>query len=133
MAMQVADHLLADALGPRAEEENNANNQGDTRPEPISLPVDQLAALEGEYFSEELDATYRFAMNGDELTVRVEQEAPAVVRPTGNDEFEISYYDIGAYGPWRASIQLTRDDDGAIAGFDLSSGSETGLVFVLRN
>ena len=132
MAMQVADYLLADELGPRDEPDNSDDNQSDTEPQPVSLAVDELARLTGEYFSEELDATYRISLDGDQLLVRVEQEAPVVVTPLSDVRFEINFYDVGAYGPWRASLAFNLDEGGVVRGFDLSSGSETGLSFMLR-
>ena len=132
MAMQVADHLLADELGPRPGPENSEDNQTDNGPEPVSLPIEELSRFTGEYYSAELDATYRISLDGDQLLVRVEQEAPVVVTPTGDDRFEINFYDVGAYGPWRAALDFNRNEDGVVSGFDLSSGSEIGLSFVLR-
>lgn len=130
--MQVADHFLAEQLGPRAAADEPADEVQDTALEPVDMPTEQLAGFAGEYFSPELDATYRFSMLADVLVVRVEQEPPVAVTPVGNDVCEIRFRDQGMSGPARASLRFERDDDGSITGFSLSSGSEAGLVFMAR-
>ena len=132
LAMQVADHFLAEQLGPRAAADEPADEVQDTALEPVDMPTEQLAGFAGEYFSPELDATYRFSMLADELVVRVEQEPPVAVTPVGNDVLEIRFRDQGMSGPARASLKFERDDDGGITRFSLSSGSASGLVFMAR-
>lgn len=132
LAMQVADHFLAEQLGPRAGADEPADDVQDMALEAVDMPIGQLAGFVGEYFSPELDATYRFSMLADELVVRVEQEPPVAVTAVGNDVLEIRFRDQGMSGPARASLQFERDDAGGITRFSLSSGSEAGLVFTAR-
>lgn len=133
MAMQVADHLLADQLGPRDDTEAAETTPSETPPEPVTLSAREMATLTGDYFSAELDATYRMRLDGDQLLVRVEQEAPIAVTPIADGRFKIDFRDAGGYGPWPATLEFRRDETGAVSGFELSSGSEIGLSFVLRD
>ena len=87
-----------------------------------------ITAIASSFFSAELDATYRFAVTGGNLTVRIEQEPSLDVTPVAEDEFEVRFESRG----WAASparLEFKRNPSGAITGFSLSSGSERGLVF----
>jgi CubicO group peptidase (beta-lactamase class C family) len=132
MARQVADVLLADKLGPPEDEDVSDDDSQEVQPEPVDLSRERLAAYAGEYYSPELDATYRFSMDDDKLVVRVELEPPETVSAVGDDRLEIRFRDQGMSGPAHASLVFERDASGAISGFSLSSGSENGLEFVVR-
>ena len=132
LGRRVADHYLADQLGPESndEEEESDDDQEDAeaRSPPPSLSSVELAEFAGSFFSAELDATYRFAVKGGSLTVRIEQEPSLDVTPVTEDKFEVTFESRG----WAASparLEFKRNPSGAITGFSLSSGSERGLVF----
>jgi hypothetical protein len=66
------------------------------------------------------------------LVVRIEQEPPLEVAPVADDRFEIKFHPHGWSGPQPVSLEFDRNRTGAITGFGLSSGSERGIVFVIR-
>ncbi len=131
LAHRVADHYLADQLGPESSDEvRGAGQQGtDASPEPPSLSAGELAEFAGSFFSAELDATYRFAVADGGLVVRIEQEPPLKVTPVADDRFEFGFHPKGWSGPEQVSLQFDRNRSGAVTGFGLSSGSERGIVF----
>ena len=131
LARQVADHYLADQLGPESSDAEPAADQqdADAAPEAPILSSAELAEFAGSYFSAELDATYRFSVVDGGLEVRIEQEQPIGVMVAGVDEFEFGFQPYGWSEPEAVSLTFVRGDGGVIAGFDLSSGSERGIVF----
>jgi hypothetical protein len=136
LAQRVADHYLADQLGPKeGDADPEAGQQVADAPfEPRVLTDDQLAEFAGAFFALELDATYRFAVADGGLVVRIEQEPPLEVVPVADDQFEIRFRDQGsdASGPQPASLEFDRNRAGVVTGFGLSSGSERGIVFERR-
>jgi hypothetical protein len=131
LAHRVADHYLAEQLGPESgDDATDAEEQdADVVPRPPSLTTDQLVEFAGEFRSAELDATYRFAVVDGGLVVRIEQEPPLKVTPVTDDRFEFGFHPKGWSGPEQVSLQFNRDRSGGVTGFDLSLGSERGIVF----
>ncbi|MDE2849034.1 MAG: serine hydrolase [Acidobacteriota bacterium] len=131
LARRVADHYLADQLGPEESddgEEDDAGEEDEDSPPVPSLSSAQLAEFAGSFFSSELDATYRFTVADGGLALRVEQQPALDVEPVAEDEFRVEFESRG----WAASparLEFGRDGSGAVSGFSLSSGSERGLVF----
>ena len=131
LARRVADHYLADQLGPEEsddEEEDDVDEEDGGSPPVPSLSAAELAEFAGSFFSAELDATYRFAVLGGGLVLHVEQQPALDVEPIAEDEFRVEFESRG----WAASpaqLEFQRDGAGAVTGFSLSSGSERGLVF----
>ena len=134
LAQRVADHYLANQLGPEKGDEarGDAAEVAEAAAAPPALTPDQLAEFAGAFFSAELDATYRFAVVDGGLVVRIEQEPPFEVTPVAADRFEIGFQPEGWSEPQPASLQFDRNRSGAITGFGLSSGSERGIVFERR-
>ncbi len=134
LAQRVADHYLADQLGPESGDEAPGVGQQapDAASEPPALTSDQLAEFVGAFFAPELDASYRFAVVDGGLVVRIEQEPPLEVSPVADDRFEIRFHPHGWSGPQPVSLEFDRNRSGVITGFDLSSGSERGIVFKRR-
>ena len=90
LGRRVADHYLADRLGPperpdEDEEEETDDDQEDAEAPSASLAPSlssvELAEFDGSFFSAELDATYRFAVVDGDLTLRIEQEPSLDVTP----------------------------------------------------
>ena len=131
LARRVANHYLADQLGPEESDDEDAeagDDEDDVQPEPPALSAAELARFAGSFFSAELDATYRFAVADGDLVVRVEQQPVLAVKPVAEDEFRVEFESRG----WAASparLKFQRDGAGSVTGFGLSSGSERGLVF----
>jgi hypothetical protein len=100
-----------------------------------ALSPTQLAAYAGDYWSEELRATYRLAMRDNKLWMKDLIGADGIahrgtipsgeLRPVSADEFVVE-------GPPLA-FHFTRDDNRKIAGFVLSGFSERGILFTLIN
>ena len=128
LARQVADYYLADELGPREEDDDSGRREQEMPAEPLELTANQLTQFAGEFYSPELDATYRFAVTDSGLVVRIEQEPPIDVVAVGDDRLEIRFGDQGLSGPQDASLAFTPDR----ASFSLSSGTERGLLFRRR-
>ena len=125
LAWQIADHYLADQLEPRNDDVANSSGQQDAEEvsEPPALTNAQLSEYVGTFFSQELDATYRFAVVDGDLVVRVEQEQPLVIVPIADDRFEFRM------GWQMVVLDFDRNRAGVIIGFGLSAGSERGIVF----
>ena len=128
LAYEVADYYLADVLGPRQDEDAAGQREQELPAEPLRMMADQLQGYAGEYYSPELDATYRFAVADTGLVVRIEQEPPLNAVAVGGDRFEIRFYEQGLSGPQTAVLEFDSSRDS----FSLSSGTERGLVFERR-
>ena len=129
LAEQVADHFLADALGPAAVPEEATDKRQFVTAEPRETSASELAEFAGSYFSSELDAVYRFAVVNGRLEVSIEQEPPLAITPLAEDRFEIRFGEKGLSGPQLAGLEFDRNRAGAIIGFGLSSGTERGIAF----
>ncbi len=131
LARRVADHYLAEQLGPdTSQEEPAASDSDDDSPSvPPALSAIELAAFAGSYFSPELDAIYRFSIFDDRLELRIEQEQAFAVMPAAVDTFEFGLHPQGWSEPQTVTMDFDRDQDGTVTGFALSSGSERGILF----
>jgi CubicO group peptidase (beta-lactamase class C family) len=130
LAYRVADHYLADELAPGGgDERRDEDSPAEEIPAPRSMTQDELSEFTGTFFSAELDATYRLAVVDRGLTLRIEQEAPIEVVPIGDDQFRFSFSDQAYSGVVAASLAFHRGAGGAIAGFELGSGAEQGIMF----
>ena len=116
------------------DDEKHGGEQSDASEEParLALTPDQLAEFSGTFFSAELDATYRFAVDHGRLVVRIEQELPLAVTPVTDDHFMINFDEQAYSGVLTASLAFNRDGVGAISGFGLSSETERGILFEKR-
>jgi CubicO group peptidase (beta-lactamase class C family) len=134
LAQRVADHYLADRLEPESEDEadDEDRQEAEASPEPPSLTPDELVEFVGIFHSPELDATYRLSLADGGLVVRIEQEQPLEVVPVTEDGFEFMFHPDGWSGPSTVRLEFRRAPSGAVIGFELSSGSERGLVFEKR-
>jgi CubicO group peptidase (beta-lactamase class C family) len=134
LALRVADHYLADLLGPRGSDESPQSDEQAVAAAiaPPALTADQLVEFVGTYFAPELDANYRFAIIDRGLAVRIEQEPLLAVRPVAADQFEFEFQPQGWSSPESVSLMFDRNFTGAISGFKLSAGPERGIVFEKR-
>jgi hypothetical protein len=101
-------------------------------PEPPALTADELAKFAGEFYSVELDASYRFAVVDDGLAVRIEQEPPIPAMPVAEDSFEFRFKPRGWWESQVVSLEFERDEVGAVTGFALGAGSERDITFERR-
>jgi CubicO group peptidase (beta-lactamase class C family) len=90
------------------------------RKAPMPATRATMAAFAGEYYSEELDATYRIAATDTSITVRIGTSEPFNLRPAFTDAFVGRYF-----------VQFTRDR-GRVTGFELTSGRSRRIKFTRR-
>lgn len=126
-ARRIADVLLGDELGPVAdnpqEDEAGATPTGDgPGREAEHRSTADLQEYEGEYFSDELQATYRIRLVEGELRLRVGARSRDVLTPVSEDVLRA---DVG-------QLRFRRDAAGEVVGFDLHAGRVEGLSFVRR-
>jgi CubicO group peptidase (beta-lactamase class C family) len=86
----------------------------------ISPTQAELAELVGTYYSEELQVSYKIALEEGKLSVSFRNNPRAVLFPTIRDEFRF----LGSI------INFTRDAQNGVTGFSLSSGRVRGISFV---
>ncbi|HZS04447.1 MAG TPA: serine hydrolase domain-containing protein [Blastocatellia bacterium] len=82
----------------------------------------QLAEYEGNYYSDELDATYRVALKDDRLVVMRRKYNPTPLAPVFRDGFTT----LSILG----HVRFTRDEGQRVNGFIISAGRIRGLRFV---
>ena len=127
---RVADHYLADQFTEESVvQTDDSEQEEEAEPAAGSLSAAQLAEFSGDFFSPELDAIYRFAVENDSLVLRIEQEPAVRVSTIGDDEFEIRFDDQAYWDPPSATMAFVRSSDGVVSGFSLSSWTERGIVF----
>lgn len=87
------------------------------------VPRDVGLALAGEYYSAELDATYRIAVEGDRVTIATGTRAPVALELLAPDRFR--------FPPSGAELLPVRAG-GRVTGLTLNAGRVRGIVFVRR-
>ncbi len=90
----------------------------------VASPAD-LTAYAGEYWSEELQVTYKLAVDDGKLAVRAKNLPPGPLRPTVADEFDLAGSPI--------VVRFTRDAKKQITGLLLDAGRTRGMVFTRRS
>ena len=122
-----------DLLDPVAETDEAEPEEDEApEPEPASLTTRQMAEWAGEYFSPELDATYRLTVEADRLVVRIEQDPPVELTPATDGGLQFHFGDEALGGGRSAKLQPVRNSAGRVVGFTLDSQSERGIVFERR-
>jgi hypothetical protein len=92
--------------------------------EPSAPPRAALAPLAGDYWSPELGAGYRIALESDSLVLHARNLPVSALGPTVRDEFE----DAAA----GFTLHFVRDRAGRVTGFTLAAGRTQGLWFERR-
>lgn len=115
---QVADILLKDKLEERPSEESLSNNQHTEIKEKEPPSTLALKDFEGDYYSQELDVSYRIFMKNDALNVKMAHQEPMQLTIDKADVFSTS----------NLLLRFSRID-GEIAGFELDAGRVTNLKF----
>jgi CubicO group peptidase (beta-lactamase class C family) len=88
----------------------------------VSPTASEMGELAGDYYSEELQTTYKIAVDGAKLVVKIKNSPKAVLYPTVRDEFRFL---------WNIVI-FSRDPQYRVTGFSLNSGRVRGIGFVKR-
>jgi CubicO group peptidase (beta-lactamase class C family) len=92
--------------------------------EPATPSRAALAQLAGEYWSPELGAGYRIALESDSLVLHARNLPVSALEPTVRDEFESPAAGF--------TLHFSRDRAGRVAGFALAAGRTQGLWFERR-
>jgi CubicO group peptidase (beta-lactamase class C family) len=127
-ARQVADIYLGSLMKPK---ENKAKEKEDKEKAEIAVDTDRLRDYSGDYWSEELGATYRLGIADGRIKVLAVSDASGlprannfsadVLRAIGTDEFEV--------GKSRVTLHFQRDAKQLASGFTLDAGRTKGLSF----
>jgi len=91
---------------------------------PPADPTARLAEYEGDYYSEEIDATYRVAIKDGKLALMRKKNSPLTLQPAFRDGFST----LSILG----NIRFTRDAQSRINGFTLSAGRIRSFRFVKK-
>jgi CubicO group peptidase (beta-lactamase class C family) len=91
------------------------------RREPMLANRATMSQFAGEYFSDELNATYRIAATDSSITLQTGTAEPFTIRPVFTDAFSGRYF-----------VQFTRER-GRVTGFEMTSGRSRRVKFNRRN
>jgi N-acyl-D-amino-acid deacylase len=119
LAMQVGEVLLEGVLEPRPEAvEEEARGP---REEEVWTPdPSTLVELQGDYWSEELEVTYRLRMDGDSLALLEPRTLAGALAPVAPDHFRRG----------GARFEFIRGDDGSVVELRVAVGRASGIRFV---
>ncbi len=81
----------------------------------------ELVAYQGNYYSEELDATYSFKLENDSLRLFINDKPASPLRPIMTNRFSNDDYGV---------FEFMQDENEKLSGFRLASGRVKNLVFV---
>lgn len=132
IALQVADQLLADRLDPEIAVVADELDAEKATQDGSLLAIDRLVEFAGEFYSVELDATYRLSVEQGRLMTAIEQEPSIVTNPVANDLLVFDFSPQGWWETYPARMKFDRDSAGAITGFKLSLGEVHGILFEKR-
>lgn len=113
-AMAVADMYLAGSLQPATPRPRPTRDRGTYEPARADL-----AAYPGRYYSDEAEATYEVALDGDHLVVKRRPDTVTRLRPTAKDEFA-----LGGNG-----VKFVRGAGGKVTEFSLRGSRVFDLRF----
>jgi CubicO group peptidase (beta-lactamase class C family) len=118
-AFRVADFFLADRLGPPEPQPRPSQAPAAPKPEAAgAVSASSLAKLAGTYHSAELDASYRFVVQGGRLEFAGHKTLPAIpLEPAGEGLFRAS--------PQGSNLEFTFTDGSVV----LDAGRVTGIRF----
>ena len=91
--------------------------------DPLVLTVEQLKGYEGEYYSDELLATYRFQTKGGSLQMQINNHAWEELTPTLAEQFVPRV----RHALDSRIFKFDRDEDGSVNGVEIDSGRALGL------
>lgn len=118
LAERVADIYLEDRLEPVEEEPEEAREEAEEG-KPLELSAEQLAAFAGDYYSEELDVTYRLRVEDDTLRFFLGNWLDSPLVPSEPDVFRARVL----------TFRFTREPAQRPSGFLLDAGRVRNLRF----
>ncbi len=90
----------------------------------VSPTSSQLAEYIGDYYSDELQVTYKLTVEEGKLLIKNKSMPILSLAPLGKDKF-----DVGVGG---ASLSFIRDSQNRVVGFQLDAGRVTDIHFVKK-
>jgi len=128
-AYRVADVYLGSLMKAKASEESSKPLE--LKKPLVTLTADQLRGLGGSYYSEELNTTYKLAVEGAALKLKEIGGSAAFIRKglLTSDSFSGAGSDLFLLHDQPVSIRFQRTGDGHIKGFLLDAGRVQGIVF----
>jgi CubicO group peptidase (beta-lactamase class C family) len=131
-ANQVADIYLGSLMKPKEQDQKARDDEGKEKErKEIAVAEEQLKSYAGDYWSEELGASYRLGVIGGKIKVVSVMDASGAprsnafskdaLRATGTDEFEV--------GKSGVTLRFQRSAQGDAKGFLLDAGRTKGLAF----
>jgi CubicO group peptidase (beta-lactamase class C family) len=123
LAYQVADIYLANEFKTQTPEAaaTPSTRQPTKVTTPISLTATQLAGYVGDYYSDELEVTYRVVLENGKLLMKYRQVVNGELMPMAQDVFKL-------YGV--VSVQFIRDDRNQVSGFVPQNGGARNIRFL---
>jgi CubicO group peptidase (beta-lactamase class C family) len=122
-AKKVADIYLADSFKSDAPAAPVAGQNNSTeKTERIKLSPEQMNEYAGEYYSEELKATYYIKAESEKMSLRIGYNAAQPLEPAAKDQFS----------QWGGRLVFFRDQQSRVAGFTLDLGRVKNLRFVKK-
>ncbi|UCC49969.1 MAG: beta-lactamase family protein [Gemmatimonadota bacterium] len=118
LAERVTDIFLEDRLAPVEEEPEEVREEPEEE-QPLELSAEQLAVYAGDYYSEELDVTYRLRLEGDTLRLFVGNWLDSPLTPSEPDVFRARVL----------TFRFTREPPERASGFLLDAGRVRNLRF----
>ncbi len=121
-AMKVAEIVLAGDLEPAPEEAAFESQPFEKEPEPFAPKAEDLEALAGDYYSEELDVTYSLTVREGEFFATVKYEPEWPLKPTAPRQFSLGW----------VRFRFTGEKE-RVDGFTVSAGRVRNIGFVRQD
>jgi hypothetical protein len=131
-ANQVSEIYLGNLMKEKPPKKDD-DDEEDSKPRPkISVPDAELAALAGDYSSDELGVTYRLSIANGKLTLASILDAgiPRSNELTGKQIVPVAKAEFELVDDPPINLKFTRDSAGHPASFALDAGRTTGIIFV---
>ena len=123
LAEQVAEVYIGDKMGPKPERPMATRRRDITMAGAPALDRHQLAAYGGDYYSEEVDATYHVAVAGDSLVFSARHIPAQTLTPIATDTFRAS---------GGLTLHFERAGTAAPTAFTIEAGRVRNIRFVRR-
>lgn len=119
----IARIYLADVLVPSPPEPQETEEESDeTKKEEPTLTAEQMREFTGEFYSDELQTNYEVTLKHGKLTIEHWRNEDVILSPIDEDQFTGDKW-------WVGTIKYTRDKNGEITGFNLSTTGVRNLRF----